>query len=111
STLNPPAYQQLALAATPVLGDGISAGFRWQLWRFADWQFEFPVGVIRWQAELKSEVGSGTVTDKMDGYDWYAGLAVNYQLSSDLMAGLSYQHLDLAPGSVQQYLLTVRHQF
>lgn len=111
STLNPPSYQQLALAATPVLGDGISAGIRWQFLRVADWQFELPVGMLRWKADLNSTLGNSTVTDEVDGTDWYAGIAFNYQLSTNMGAGLSYQHIDLAPGGVQQYLLTVRYQF
>lgn len=111
STLNPASYQQLALAATPVLGDGISAGVRWQFLRVADWRFELPVGMLRWKADLNSTLGNSTVTDEVDGTDWYAGIALNYQLSTNFGAGLSYQHIDLAPGGVQQYLLTVRYQF
>ena len=111
STLDPAAYQQLALDATPVLGDGISAGIRWQFFTVADWQFELPVGMLRWKADLNSTLGSNTVTDEVDGTDWYAGVAVNYQFSGGWGAGLSYQHMDLAPGGVQQYLLTVRYQF
>lgn len=111
STLNPPSYQQLALAATPVLGDGISAGVRWQFFRVADWQFELPAGMLRWKTDRNSTLGSTTATDEVDGTDWYAGVALTYQLSSRFGAGLSYQHIDLAPGGVQQYLLTVRYQF
>jgi len=99
------------LAATPVLGDGISAGVRWQFFRVADWQFELPAGMLRWKTDRNSTLGSTTVTDEVDGTDWYAGVALTYQLSSRFDAGLSYQHIDLAPGGVQQYLLTVRYQF
>lgn len=111
SSLNPSQFQQLVRQASPVLGDGISAGVRWKLLQHGNWQFEIPVGLVRWQADLSSTLGSTTVTNELDGTDWYAGVSFNYQFSRQWGAGLSYQQVQLEPSDVSQFLLTLRYRF
>ncbi|MCT6701055.1 fibronectin type III domain-containing protein [Rheinheimera sp. 4Y26] len=111
SVLDAAKYQQLVAQATPVLGDGVSAAIRWQFWQLNNWQFELPLGVIRWQADLSSQMAASTLTQELDGTDWFSGLTLNYQLSPAWQAGISYQRVLLEPADVNQYLLHLRYQF
>lgn len=111
SVLDATKYQQLVAQATPVLGDGVSAAIRWQFWQFNNWQFELPLGVFHWQADLSSQMAASTLTQELDGTDWFSGLTLNYQLSPDWQAGISYQRVLLEPADVNQYLIHLRYQF
>lgn len=102
-------YQQLVAQATPVLGDGVSAAIRWQFWQFNNWQFELPLGVFHWQADLSSQMAASTLTQELDGTDWFSGLTLNYQLSPDWQAGISYQRVLLEPADVNQHLIHLRY--
>lgn len=111
SVLDAAKYQQLVAQATPVLGDGLSAAVRWQFWQLNDWQFELPLGVMHWQADLSSKMAANTLTQELDGTDWFSGLTLNYKLSPAWQAGISYQRVLLEPADVNQYLLHLRYQF
>ncbi len=111
SVLDAAKYQQLVAQATPVLGDGVSAAVRWQFWQLNDWQFELPLGVMHWQADLSSKMAATTLTQELDGTDWFSGLTLNYKLSPAWQAGISYQRVLLEPADVNQYLLHLRYQF
>lgn len=111
SVLDTAKFQQLVAQATPVLGDGVSVAVRWQFWQLGDWQFELPLGVMHWQADLSSQMAATTVTEEVDGTDWFSGLTLNYQLSPAWQAGISYQRVLLEPADVNQYLLHLRYQF
>jgi len=111
SVLDAANYQQLVAQATPVLGDGVSAALRWQFWQFNHWQFELPLGVIRWQADLSSKMATSTLTQELDGTDWFSGLTLNYQISPAWQTGISYQRVLLEPAGVNQYLIHLRYQF
>ncbi|WP_333797218.1 fibronectin type III domain-containing protein [Rheinheimera sp.] len=111
SVLDAAKFQQLVAQATPVLGDGASAAVRWQFWQLNDWQFELPLGVIRWQADLSSKMATSTLTQELDGTDWFSGLTLNYQISPAWQTGISYQRVLLEPAGVNQYLIHLRYQF
>jgi hypothetical protein len=110
-SLTPAQYHALVKAVSPVLVDGITATLRVQLWQDEQWQLEIPLGVLRWDSSIESQMGSSVLKTDLDGTDWHYGLQLNYRIAEHWQLGLSYQQFNLQPNDVKNWQLSARYHF
>lgn len=111
ASLTPEQYHEQVKGVTPVLADGVTLGLRFTLLQHEAWQFEVPIGLFRWQADISSTMGNSRLTTALDGTDWYAGVRFSYQFTESWSVGLGYQYVDIEPNDFLSYQLNLRYQF
>ncbi len=102
---------ELVKKVSPVLGNGFTAAARIMLWQHEQWRLEAPIGIMRWDYEIDSQLGNTVLTSRDNGTDWFYGLQLNYQLVDNWQVGVSAQQLQLQPNDVNNWQLHLRYQF
>ncbi len=110
-SLTPAQYHELVKAVSPVLVDGWTLAARWTLWQNDSFQLELPVGMMRWDSSIRSQMGDSVKKTTAQGTDPFYGLQLNYQFAADWQLGVAVQELDLAPNAVSHWQLLLRYQF
>ncbi|WP_185714237.1 Ig-like domain-containing protein [Rheinheimera mesophila] len=110
-SLTPEQYHELVKAVSPVLVEGWTIAARFRLWQNEQWDLEVPLGVLNWDSEIESTMGTRTLYSTRDGKDWFLGVQLNYRVADDWKLGLGYQQLELEANDVSSWLLSVRYEF
>jgi hypothetical protein len=110
-SLTPAQYHELVKKVTPMLANGYTAAARFSLWRHGQWSLEAPIGFMRWDYEIDSQLRSNVLSSKDSGTDLFYGLQINYLVSENWQVGFSVQKLQLEPNNVSNWLLHLRYHF
>jgi len=110
-SLAPAQYHELVKAVSPVLVDGWTLAARWSLWQNDSFRLELPVGMMRWDSSIRSQMGDSVKKTTDQGTDLFYGLQLNYQFAADWQLAVAVQELDLAPNAVSHWQLLLRYQF
>ncbi len=110
-SLTPAQYHELVKAVSPVLVDGWTLAARWTLWQNDSFRLELPVGMMRWESNIRSQMGDSVKKTTAQGTDPFYGLQLNYQFAADWQLAVAVQELDLAPNAVSHWQLLLRYQF
>jgi len=110
-SLTPAQYHELVKAVSPVLVDGVTLAARWTLWQHDSFHLQLPVGMMRWDSSIRSQLGESVKKTTAQGTDLFYGLQLNYQLATDWQLGVAVQQLELAPNAVSHWQLLLRYQF
>ncbi len=110
-SLTPQQYHTLVKTVSPVLTEGWIVAARFMPWQHDQWSLDVPVGIINWEHEVSSTMGSTSLTSKQDGTDWFAGMQLNYRLSTNWQAGLGYQQQWLDANNISSWLMSARYNF
>jgi hypothetical protein len=110
-SLTPAQYHELVKKVTPMLANGYTAAARFSLWRHGQWSLEAPIGFMRWDYEIDSQLRSNVLSSKDSGTDLFYGLQINYLMSENWQVGFSVQKLQLQPNNVSNWLLHLRYHF
>ncbi len=110
-SLTPAEYHQAVKDLTPLLGEGWTAGVRLSLWQDQGWAVQAPMGLYRWQVDISSQMGNSRLNSSLEGTDWYAGLELSKELTTEWQLGLGYQQLRLDNTTVDAVMLRLSYGF